>query len=197
MEHHTPASRFEDLPFVGDPHSSSPAPNWTLPAVGGYETGYATGAQMAHAFLDFMCCGLHPGQYSFHLSRIILSFFVRIDAEGGLPALDAAQRSVQLESLRGQFFGFFNTVSTALAADSAVGDISAEEDWLTEVDMSGSCPSLERVHVILDQAAAEYRRARPTARMFWFLFGMYQGRLLHEKLNGVEPESFKAYLEEL
>jgi hypothetical protein len=99
--------------------------------------------------------------------------------------------------LRGQFFGFFNTISAELAADPAGGDISAEEDWLTEVDMSGSCPSLERVHVILDQAASEFRRARPIARMFWFLFGMYQGRLLHEKLTTVEPEAFGCFLSEL
>jgi hypothetical protein len=196
MSHQTLPPRFEQLPFVGDPQSS-PAPNWVLPAVGGYETGYATGAQMAHAFLDFMCRGLHPGQYPFYLSRIILSFYVRIDAEGGLSALDAAQRSVQLESLRGQFFGFFNTISAELAGNADRSDILGEEDWLTEVDMAGSCPSLERIHVILDQVAAEYRRARPTARMFWFLFGMYQGRLLHEKLTTVEPEAFGCFLSEL
>lgn len=196
MPHQPFPPRFEDLPFVGDPNSS-PAPNWILPAVGGYEAGYASGAEMAHTFLNFMCRCLHPGQYSFHLSRIILSFYVRIDAEGGLPALDAAQRSVQLESLRGQFFGFFNTVSTALAADSAVGDISAEEDWLTEVDMAGSGASLDRIHAIINHAPPSYRNAHPIARMFWFLFGMYQGRLLHEKLTCVEPASFKAYLEEL
>lgn len=194
MVHPTP-SRYEDLPFVGDPQS--PAPHWTLPAVGGYEIGYDTGADMAHAFLEFMCRGLHPGQYSFHLSRIILSFYVRIDAEGGLPALDAAQHSSEMESLRGQFFGFFNTVSAVLA-EAEVDSAEGNESWLTEIDMAGSGASLTRLQKILCKTPSSFRSARPVARMFWFLFGMYQGRLLHEHLTTVaEPEIFGQFLEEL
>lgn len=194
-------SRYADLPFVGDPRTS-PTPDWTLPAVGGYAVGFDTGEEMAMAFLQFMRCGHHPADYTFHLSRIAISFFRRIDAEGGLDALDVHQWSLPMDSLRGQFFGFFNRVSSSLSEgdgpDGVVSDtIAHERDWLADVDLVGCCPSLERLHVVLSQAPSSYRLARPVARLFWFLFGMYQGRLLHEQLTTPEPEAFQQILQDL
>lgn len=189
-------TRYADLPFVGDPRTS-PTPDWTLAAAGGYAAGFDTGEEMAMAFLRFMRCGHHPADYTFHLSHIAISFFRRIDAEGGLEALDASQRPLTMDSLRGQFFGFFNRISSSLSEGDGPGATAHESDWLADVDLVGCCPSLERLHVVLSQAPSSYRLARPVARLFWFLFGMYQGRLLHEQLTTPEPEAFQQILQDL
>jgi hypothetical protein len=223
MPHQPLPPRFENLPFVGDPQSSH-APYWTLPASGGYCAGYETGRDMALAFLKFLRQGDHSAGYVFYLSRIALSFFSRIDDQGGLGALNAGQYTVQLDSLRGQFFGFFNELgawlgtacrddaqhldtlnfcelckraAAALENTSLPDEDGPEEVWLTEIDMAGSCPPLEQIHELLSNAPLYSRQARPAARMFWFLFGMYHGRLLHEHLTEAEPEIFGRFLEEL
>lgn len=108
---------FRSLPFVAGPRTDSDAPCWHMPAKGGYLGGYETGEAMARALLK-----LHrsdESQIQSHaLTDIVCSFMRRFEEEGGKAMDDrcAPDWSNSFDSLRGQYVGFFNTMSGWLEA---------------------------------------------------------------------------------
>lgn len=108
---------FRSLPFVAGPRTDSDSPCWHVPATGGYFGGYETGEAMAQALLK-----LHRSEKSadssFALTHIVKSFMRRFEEEGGKAMDDrrASDRSDSFDSLRGQYVGFFNTMSEWLEA---------------------------------------------------------------------------------
>lgn len=68
------------------------------------------------------------------------------------------------------------------------------EAWLMELDMAGSCPSLERLQDLLSKAPVNIQQSwsNETIAMFvtMFFFGMYEGRCLHERILEPSPPIF-------
>lgn len=126
---------FRRLPFVAGLRSESAAPCWNVPASGGYFGGYETGEAMAQAFLKF----LHeePDDLpSYWLTDIVQSFMVRFEQEGGKAMADrspCSERSETFQAFRGQYCGFFNTVSQWLAASAK--HLGSNLDRITEQDL--------------------------------------------------------------
>ncbi|MCW5879711.1 MAG: hypothetical protein KIS91_02070 [Anaerolineae bacterium] len=106
-------SAWRRLPFVATQPRRSTAPDWTVPPTGGYFGGYETGEAMAATFLKFL--REHGTEFpAYPLTNIVASFMVRFEEEGGR-AMDTrrpmSERTDSFESLRGQYVGFFNTLS--------------------------------------------------------------------------------------
>lgn len=122
------------LPFVAGKRTDCAAPFWSVPATGGYFGGYETGVAMAHAFLKFLrtsddCFYVH------WLTSIARSFMVRFEQEGGqaMQSRPFCECSAEFSSLRGQYCGFFGTVSQWLATSAR--NLGADLDRLTEQDL--------------------------------------------------------------
>lgn len=111
---------FWRLPFVAGWRTESASPCWNVPASGGYFGGYETGEAMAQAFLKFV--REEKGDFpAYGLTDIVESFMTRFEQEGGKAMRDRSPfggQSETFEALRGQYCGFFNTVSQWLAASA-------------------------------------------------------------------------------
>ncbi|MCR6651793.1 MAG: hypothetical protein NVV73_10040 [Cellvibrionaceae bacterium] len=91
------------LPFTNRKERSL----WALPAIGGYDGGYKTGSAMALVFLKYMRGKDTPGH---ELTIILEAIFRRIQGAGG-PKPPLEEPGGAYASLRGQYVGFFNTVT--------------------------------------------------------------------------------------
>lgn len=125
---------FRRLPFVAGRHSKSANPFWNIPASGGYFGGYETGEAMALAFLKFLR-EEDSNIPSYWLTKIAESFMCRWEQEGGS---DMAERrhlnhSDGFDSIRGQYVGFFNTLSQWLSA--AAKGMGSNLDRMTEREL--------------------------------------------------------------
>jgi len=121
------------LPFVASWRTETPARYWNAPASGGYFGGYETGEAMALMFLKFLRA--EEGELApMTLTQIAESFMVRFDQEGGYATNKRRGDSGDsFDSLRGQYVGFFNTLSTWLAASAKT--LGASLDRLAEQDL--------------------------------------------------------------
>lgn len=129
------AHGFHRLPFVAGRRAGSAAPCWQVPASGGYCGGYETGEAMAQAFLKFLR-EEQSGSPARYLTGIAESFMTRFEQEGGKAMADRtpiSEWSHSFDSLRGQYTGFFNTVSLWLAA--AAKQLGANLDGIEEQAM--------------------------------------------------------------
>lgn len=111
-----------------------PAPCWNVPTTGGYVGGYETGTAMAHDFLK-MLRNDKSSMPATDLVRIFESLAIKFGVEDG-PAMCAKpipERTENFGSLRGQYVGFFNTLSEWLRAGAKhlVGGL----DEMTEADL--------------------------------------------------------------
>jgi hypothetical protein len=125
---------FRSLPFVAGWRTESASPCWNVPASGGYFGGYETGEAMAQAFLKFLRD--EQGDFpAYWLTGIAESFMVRFEQEGGRAMKDRSPCSGSdgFEAFRGQYCGFFNTVSQWLAASAK--HLGSNLDRLTEQDL--------------------------------------------------------------
>ncbi|WCB48147.1 hypothetical protein PH214_16010 (plasmid) [Nitratidesulfovibrio vulgaris] len=65
-------------------------------------------------------------------------------------------------------------------------------DWLESINMAGAFPALERVQELLLLAPQECKQTctpeENGIKMFWFYYGLYQGRLIHEQIESEPPE---------
>lgn len=110
---------FRDLPFVASRRTTTDAEYWHVPATGGYFGGYETGQAMARALLKF-----HRSEkstdLSYALTAVVTSLMRRFEEEGGRAMDDrrADDRSDGFDSFRGQYVGFFNTLSGWLEASA-------------------------------------------------------------------------------
>ena len=123
---------FYKLPFVGS--SRHAARFWCVPATGGYTGGRETGAAMAYSFLKFLRTSPRA-QADFLLPRVIESFMVRFEQEGGcaLIGMPYKKQSTAFAALEGQYYGFFGTVSRWLASSAIC--LGSDLDQLTEKDL--------------------------------------------------------------
>lgn len=123
------------LPFVAGRRAKSASPCWNVPASGGYFGGYETGKAMAQAFLKFL--RVEEGDLAaYSLTGIAESFMIRFEQEGGKAMADyspCSERSETFEAFRGQYVGFFNTVSQWLAASAK--HLGSNLDQLTEQEL--------------------------------------------------------------
>jgi hypothetical protein len=124
----TVKNSWQRLPFISS-NARAKAPNWNVPATGGYFGGYKTGECLAVAFLKYQ--RLHDVG---DLSSVVESFMIRFEAEGGSAMLNrpASEWSESFRALRGQYCGFFSCLSYWLhcAATAQGGDLdtTAEQD---------------------------------------------------------------------
>ena len=99
---------FQKLPFIANRRLKSKSPYWNLPATGGYFGGFATGEAMAVAYLK----ALRDDKIDYHLAFIVESMMVRCEQEGGSKeVVNPGDRSPEANSLRGQYCGFFYTLT--------------------------------------------------------------------------------------
>ncbi|QFY42321.1 hypothetical protein F6R98_06505 [Candidatus Methylospira mobilis] len=110
---------WQRLPFV----SSNPrakAPNWNVPAKGGYFGGFKTGQFMAVALLKYQRQDDDAG----FLEKVVESFMRRYEMEGGSAMLDKppSEWSEGFKALRGQYYGFFSYLGKWLHYASTDGD---------------------------------------------------------------------------
>lgn len=118
---HRASNNFSALPFVSNSRTKRDNRCWDVPATGGYFGGYRTGEAMALAFAKFLRedgeAAIAPAQ----LTCIVESFMERYEQEGGktMRSLPMNQYSDEFSSFRGQYVGFFNTI-TKMLADAAV-----------------------------------------------------------------------------
>jgi hypothetical protein len=128
-------SGFRRLPFVAGRRTESASPFWNVPASGGYLGGYETGEAMALSFLKF----LREEKVDFTvywLTGIVESFMIRFEQEGGKAMADrrpCSEWSETFDAFRGQYCGFFNTVSKWLAASAK--HLGSNLDRITEQDL--------------------------------------------------------------
>lgn len=126
------------LPFVGNWRAKGvEAPNWNVPAAGGYFGGYQTGEAMAHAFLKYLRDGVEGELSAHHLTSIIESFMIRFEQEGGQDVArhrNRDRRSDSFNSFRGQYIGFINTVSMWLMASAR--RLGGDLDAMGEADLA-------------------------------------------------------------
>ena len=126
---------FRRLPFVAGWRTESASPCWNVPASGGYFGGYETGEAMAQAFLKFL--REEKGDFpAYWLTGIVESFMTRFEQEGGKAMADrspCSEWSEPFEAFRGQYCGFFNTVSQWLAASAK--HLGSNLDRITEQDL--------------------------------------------------------------
>jgi hypothetical protein len=126
------------LPFVAKRIGKCDQPLfWDVPATGGYFGGYATGKAMALAYLKVQRKHGSPGVRD-PLTRIAGSFMIRFEQSGGSKALredcfSAEQKNDGMAALRGQYVGFFNTISQWL--DLAAMHLGARLDQLDEDEL--------------------------------------------------------------
>ena len=126
---------FHRLPFVAGWRTEADAPCWNVPATGGYFGGYETGKAMAQSFLKYLREEKCDAP-AYWLTNIVESFMVRSEQEGGKAMLDrspVSEWSDSFDSLRGQYVGFFNTVSQWLSASAK--NLGGNLDSLTEQDL--------------------------------------------------------------
>lgn len=124
---------FSSLPFVAGSSSDVDAPNWNVYAAGGYFGGYETGEAMAMSFLKFL--REEKSDYPVYLTGIVESFMVRFEQEGGKAMKDRSpsEWSDGFDSLRGQYVGFFNTLSHWLVASAKY--LGGNLDQVSEQDL--------------------------------------------------------------
>jgi hypothetical protein len=123
------ASGTARLPFIG---GSGPDRCWNIPATGGYFGGYETGEAMAQAYLKMQRSSASTS--CFFVTAIVASFMARFEKEGGSEmAARRDQWSEGYESFRGQYVGFFNTISAWL--DRAAVNCGSELDRITDDDI--------------------------------------------------------------
>jgi len=126
---------FRRLPFVAGWRTDSDTPCWHVPASGGYFGGYETGEAMAQAFLKF----LREEQSDFPatwLTGIAESFMTRFEQEGVKAMADRkpmSEWSDSFDSFRGQYVGFFNTISQWLSASAK--HLGSNLDRIEEQDL--------------------------------------------------------------
>ena len=105
---------FQRLPFVAGRRAKTATPAWAIPATGGYFGGYHTGEAMALAFMKYQRGGpeFQPG-----LTEVVRSFMRRFEEEGGKTVDEKFpdDQNNSFESFRGQYVGFFNTISSWLS----------------------------------------------------------------------------------
>ena len=126
---------FYRLPFVAGWRTEADAHCWNVPATGGYFGGYETGNAMAQSFLKYLR-EEKSDVPAYWLTNIVESFMVRFEQEGGKAMLDrtpVSEWSDSFDSLRGQYVGFFNTVSQWLSASAK--NLGGNLDSLTEQDL--------------------------------------------------------------
>lgn len=101
---------FHRLPFVAPRRHPGGAQYWYVPASGGYEGGYETGAALALLFLRHL--QQHPGRWSGRLGWIVMSMLHAWMEDGGGQQMDQPvyRRPPALHSRRGQMVGFFALV---------------------------------------------------------------------------------------
>lgn len=68
-------------------------------------------------------------------------------------------------------------------------------EWLVDVDMAGSFPSLERLQQLLLEMPMTSNSAWSPEYLALFLFGMYEGRKLHERLKTPEPAELERFFD--
>lgn len=56
-------------------------------------------------------------------------------------------------------------------------------DWMAQVDLAGPACPLELLESLLNEAASEIRDSQD----YQYVLGFFHGRLLHEKLGGIDP----------
>lgn len=139
-------SGFFALPFVAGARCRDlSAPNWTVPARGGFQGGYRTGEAMALTLLKHMRTA--ESTRNDWLTLIADSFMGRLQEEGHAQqrVLPIPDRSHSYMSLRGQYAGFFNTLSTWLAQSAhqsgASLDTTTEQDLIARAN-AGLCDHL-------------------------------------------------------
>lgn len=126
---------FHRLPFVANWHAKSSAPLWNVPASGGYFGGYRTGEAMAQAFLKFLREDELDSLSADRLTGIAESFMVRFAQEGGEARQNqfSAEWGDAYQSFRGQYVGFFNTLSRWLVASAK--HLGSSLDGVEEQDL--------------------------------------------------------------
>ncbi|OQS31132.1 hypothetical protein [Chromobacterium haemolyticum] len=104
---------FRRLPFVNKTL-------WDVPATGGYFGGYDTGEALALMFLKFLRQREANGIEPHHLTWLAEAFMARAEEEGGqaMADLPIPEQTDSYGSFRGQYVGFFNTLTMWLSAAS-------------------------------------------------------------------------------
>lgn len=125
---------FAGLPFVNRKlaeHKAQPE-YWDVDLGGGYFGGYKVGEAMALAYLK--CDRIH-GQpnMDYFLTKIVTSFVIQYERAGGFKAVEQSDGNDGGAALRGQFVGFFNTISQRLALASRL--LFHDLDRVTEQEL--------------------------------------------------------------
>lgn len=141
---------FQELPFVGGRKTDLAIRWWHVPARGGYVGGYQTGEAMAQAFLKFLRSQGRTN-HAQQLTQVAESFMARYEQEGGraMAGKRMTEWSEGFDSLRGQYIGFFNTVSQWLAA--AAIELGRNLDQATDQEL------IKRANAGLDFDLSAYR----------------------------------------
>lgn len=92
-----------NLPFVANSKKKTDSPLWDLPAIGGYHTNVDLGRSMAQVYLHHIRLS---GGYHLPLSAIVQDMMKRLAEASQSTPNDEAHAS-----LRGQYAGFFGTIT--------------------------------------------------------------------------------------
>lgn len=103
---------FLALPFID---VNSPFAYWCLPLEGDYFSGYETGRNMAHTYLQFLRTNRGRKPDGSYIPQILESFMKRFQFLNGVAFMDGPPDAAPLDFhiLKGHYSGFFGTVGHA------------------------------------------------------------------------------------